>query len=572
MKERVIKLLKNNYFIIVIISLMLSAPLIIKGLIVAHDSVYHISKAIGTVNALKEGQFFPYIVSNFANGFGYSWNLFYPPISTYGVIFFRIFSNSYINGVKLLLVATLILSGTFMYNFMHDVTKNKMIALLSAIIYITAPYRLTVIYIRMAIGEIISFVFVPLVFHGLYNIFNQDCKKHWYLVIGACGLALTHNISTLLTIIPAIIYVLFNIKKVFTKKVFLSFLIDALFMIGIVAFFYGPMMEAKFSCDYSVFDDGKMGTLEDMHQHSVYISQLIFGKMQRGISGYLSDPENISKDMCFAIGLQILIPLLFTPFAYKKIDVKKRKIYLTTLITGLLLLFATTNLFPWTSMPSVFAFIQFPYRFLFISTFLLSIISAINIVKVFKEIKFSQVVILCCLILVYIFPLVRLASMDKNHDETVHSEIDVVNKDTDRTDNCAYFEYLPSKTTIPYLANRSQDAIVLSGNTTITEQEKEKSSMKLKVENTVENTDIELPYVYYPGYKVTLNGNNLSIKESANGFVSITLEQGSEGEINVNYASTLVQKISFIISSLTALIFIIYIIFFEKKHIQNYRD
>ncbi len=572
MKERVLKLLKNNYFIIILISLMLSCPLIVKGLVIAHDSVYHVSKAIGTVLSVKEGQFLPYIISNFANGFGYSWNLFYPPISTYGVIFFRIFSNSYINGVKLLLVATIILSGIFMYNLMYDITKNKMIALLSAIIYITAPYRLTVIYIRMAIGEIISFVFIPLVFHGLYNIFNQNCKKHWYLVIGACGLALTHNISTLLTIIPAVIYVLFNIKKVFTKKIFLTLLIDALFMVGIVAFFYGPMMEAKFSCDYSVFDDGKMGTLEDMHQHSVYISQLIFGKMQRGISGYLSDPENISKDMCFAIGLQILIPLLFTPFVYKKIDVKKRKLYLITLITGLFLLFATTNLFPWTSMPSVFAFIQFPYRFLFISTFLLSTISAVNIVKIFKEIKFYQVIILCCLILVYIFPLVRLASMDKNHDETVHSEIDVVNEDTDRTDNCAYFEYLPSKAKISYLANRSQDAIILSGNTNITEQEKNKSYMKLKVENTTENADIELPYVYYPGYQVTLNGNTLPIKESDNGFISISLDQNSNGEIIVNYAGTLIQKISFIISLLVVMIFIIYTILFERKYRQNYTN
>jgi len=40
----------------------------------------------------------------------------------------------------------------------------------------TNPYLLYDIYVRMALGEIISFVFLPLLFYGLYNIIYQDKK------------------------------------------------------------------------------------------------------------------------------------------------------------------------------------------------------------------------------------------------------------------------------------------------------------------------------------------------------------------------------------------------------------
>ena len=566
MKEKIRNLIKVENYFILIIGIIVASPLMVKGGIIAHDAVYPISRTIGTVLGLKQGQFLPYITSNFANGLGYCWNLFYPPISTYGIIFFRIFTDSYVNSMKIFIAITIILSGLFMYHFVYDVTKNKMTSLLAAIIYITAPYRLTDIYIRMAIGEIVSFVFVPLVFHGLYSILEEDCKKHWYLVIGAVGLALTHNISTLLTVIPSIIYVLFNIKKLLNKNIIKTLIIDVIFILGMICFFYGPMMEAKMSCDYAVFEDGKMGSLSQMHQNSVYIYQLIFGKMQRGISAGLEDSDNINKDMCFALGLQILIPIIFTPVIYKKIDINKRKIYILTLVTGLLVLFATTNIFPWKYMPSIFAYIQFPYRFLFIAIFLLSIISAINIEKLFEELKFKDVFIITLLILIYIEPLINVAQMDYFYNENKYTELDYVYENTENTDCCAYFEYLPAKVKIPYLANRSQDAIILSGETHIIEQEKENDRMTIKIEDTTKDTQIEIPYVYYVGYTATLNGRKLQINESENGFVSVIVEQGMNGEIQIKYTGTIIQKITMTISIFTVIMFIVYVVYYKRKY------
>ena len=57
-----------------------------------------------------------------------------------------------------------------MYSFSKKLTKNKLIATLIAILYMLMPYHLTDMYIRNAIGEFLSYIFVPLVFLGLYNL------------------------------------------------------------------------------------------------------------------------------------------------------------------------------------------------------------------------------------------------------------------------------------------------------------------------------------------------------------------------------------------------------------------
>ena len=71
-----------------------------------------------------------------------------------------------------------------MYYFMKKITKDKNVSILGSALYMVMPYHLTDMYIRGSVGEFLSFIFIPLVFLGLYNLFNEE-KKDWLLVIGA---------------------------------------------------------------------------------------------------------------------------------------------------------------------------------------------------------------------------------------------------------------------------------------------------------------------------------------------------------------------------------------------------
>ena len=50
-----------------------------------------------------------------------------------------------------------------MYKYIQNLTSNNNIGLLAGILYLSFPYHLTDLYIRHALVEYVSFVFIPLV-------------------------------------------------------------------------------------------------------------------------------------------------------------------------------------------------------------------------------------------------------------------------------------------------------------------------------------------------------------------------------------------------------------------------
>ena len=176
-----------------------------------HDGSLHMLRLVGTKETLEIGQFPPLINQNYCKGVGYSMNLFYPPIVTYIPLLIKLFTSSYMVALKWFGAFCIILSGFTMYQFVYQVTRKRSIALFSAIFYMVAPYKLANVYKRFAIGEFTAMVFIPLVFLGLFNLFEQDKKKHYYIAIGAIGLMLSHTVTTLYTSIIYNILFLFYI-------------------------------------------------------------------------------------------------------------------------------------------------------------------------------------------------------------------------------------------------------------------------------------------------------------------------------------------------------------------------
>lgn len=409
-------------------------------------------------------------------------------------------------------------------------------------------------------------MFIPLVFHGLYNIFEDNGKRHYLLAIGAIGLLLSHNISTLLVIIACGIYILVNIKKVFNKKVIKYLLINVIFILTIVMFFYAPMMQNKLSTDYAVFNELK-GSSEGLHDHSVYAYQLLFGKMQYQWSYSLNDQNSQNIDMCFAIGLTLIVPVLFTPFVYSKIEKSKRKLYITTLIVGLLFLVLTTTIVPWTKLPEFMGFIQYSYRFLLITTFFLSIIAAINIAKITEKLEIKTIMLYTLIALIYITPLLQEAQIIKGLDWKEFYVTEKLEEGQNFSRYCATYEYLPSKAfnDKDYIATRSQEPIIKEGECTIEDSKKEKLKIEFNISDVKQETKIELPFIYYQGYTAKLNGEKLEISESDKGFIQITVKEGMTGKIETKYTGTTLYYVSLVISIIGTMCFIAYIIVNETK-------
>ena len=113
MKKNKLKIIKKEeakyYFIIIIVSLIIGSLLFI-GYPDGHDTIYHISKAVSTEIALKEGQILPLIASNYMSDFGYSWNIFYPPLSNYIMMAIKVITHSYVTDLNILIFISVLIS------------------------------------------------------------------------------------------------------------------------------------------------------------------------------------------------------------------------------------------------------------------------------------------------------------------------------------------------------------------------------------------------------------------------------------------------------------------------------
>ena len=159
----------THYIIIAIIGLLISIPMLNMQIIETHDGSIHLLRIIGLNNSMKNSEFPFLIAPYYCRDFGYSMSAIYPQLVTYIPFLFAMITKSFNLGLKIFAMLTIPISGICMYNFTKETTKRKDISFLSAIIYMTFPYRFEDIFTRYAIGEFTAFIFLPIVFHGLYN-------------------------------------------------------------------------------------------------------------------------------------------------------------------------------------------------------------------------------------------------------------------------------------------------------------------------------------------------------------------------------------------------------------------
>ena len=232
--------IEKRYIIIFIIAVIVFLPYFSGEFVKGDDYLYHLSNLFSLNNSVSfsEGNFFPSkIRSVLANNMGYGNGIFYPQLAYYITLYIykiitALFGTSFFAAVKIYEFCILFLSGIFMYKFMVISFKNKDVALLTSIIYMTAPYFITDIFTRMAYAEIGIFLFVPIVMIGINYIINKDYRRFFiYFVIGYSGMICSHLTMTIYFTIFLVVILLINIRQLLNKKAILSFILATLVVI-----------------------------------------------------------------------------------------------------------------------------------------------------------------------------------------------------------------------------------------------------------------------------------------------------------------------------------------------------
>lgn len=571
--DKIIKQLKENkwihYIVIIIIGIILSIPLTKIQIRDTHDGDLHMLRLIGTLDTLKIGQIPPLINQNYCNGVGYSMNLFYPPIVTYFPLLIKLFTPSYMIALKIFGGICIVLSGITMYKFTYQVTKNRVIALLSAIFYLIAPYKLLNVYKRFAIGEFTALVFIPIVFLGLYNLFKQDRKKHYYIAIGAIGLMLSHTVTTLYTAMFCIIYVLFNIKKLKEKDIIKKCIINIIFIILVSMLFWLPLLEATSNAEYAIMDNNIMRTnSEYAHDNVISFYQLFKDKGE----------ENGTT---FLLGIPTIIAILLTFLVIKKVDMKYKEFYLICIMLSLISIFMISRFFPWIIMPNLICKLQYPWRMLGFFIFFISFVCGVNLyntIKIITKRDILRIIVVIIFVSLSIYSSISIISqfftkddsLDKKYENYILNNRKISHMQINR-------DYMPTRAIVlqrTYVLERKDETYILNGSANIINEKKENLTDLIEIKDIQKDTLLEFPYYYYVGYKITLETQeatyNIKPCESENGYLSCNIDKNiDKANIKVEYVGTIITNISYTVSAISLVAFITYIVHERKKGDNN---
>lgn len=534
----------EHYFyfsLIGVVAVYLIYPLLGPGYFVGHEGLGPHYRTFGIAQATASGQFPAKVLPNLVNGFGYGWSIFYPPLTYDLTWLFSAAGLSITDSVKLVHFLAIVLSGLFTYVLMLRVTARRDVALLAAVLYMTAPYRLVDLYIRNAYAESFAFVFLPVIFLGVYEIFHGRATRWWILAAGMSGAVLVHSITALYCATFVVIYTLTQPRRLFLGSAPIrSLSLAALMSVLLTAYFTGPLLEHKWGGNYGIFDQGYAQAIgisaDHVRDHALKPEQL-FG---HEINKIPSQPMASERaEMPFPLGVPLALFALIGCVAAWRLA--PRAFFVFSAVMGGVLLALTLGGPVWLWLPQPYLVIQFPWRLLLFVAFFLSLLGGTALCLIPEQRArqaYTGVIILvpCVYALLFIHPDYR-----DFLDDTRIPPIEDVRKDTSNI-GTSWGEYLPASSLVylSYLRARGSEPVVMAGRAHLSGFQRLGTRAKLNIEaNGV--ALIELPLIHYLGYKATLRDQtgmtrSVDVTEGLNGFSVVNIS--GNGVLEVWYGVT----------------------------------
>jgi len=361
------KLLKSYWPILVIltVSLFLLRSFIKPGFPETHDGQLYLARFANFHISILDDHFPIRWAPNLNYKFGYPIFLFnyYTPYIL-GMIP-KFLGASLQTSFKLVIWFSFFIGGLFLYLLFRK-KLNPKAGLISALVYLAAPYQMLDIFVRCSIGEIVALGVLPFMLWTIDNLIAKPNRLNFFITtLGLAFFSLTHNIIFFFSTPVLILFTLFNTrsqKKLSfkaLKPIILSFLLAA----GLTLFFWAPALLEK---KYTNID--LLAQMSSEYQdHFPTFKQLVYSPWGYGYS-YLGEDDKMS----FQIGpIHWIISILSITLIALKIK-KSRKIEFFPAFFGLLFLgsifFLTPTSLPiWKILPLV-NYVQFPWRLLTFAT------------------------------------------------------------------------------------------------------------------------------------------------------------------------------------------------------------
>lgn len=550
--------MKNLLFITitVIFSLLLVKPLFQDGFYPMHDNT-QITRVYEMKEALSDGMFPVRWVDNLGYGYGYPIFTYYAPFAYYvGSVLAFLLQNA-VTGTKMMIALGTILSGITMYFLAKEFWREKG-GLVAGILYTFAPYHALNLYVRGAIAELWAYVFLPLVFLGLWRIYKN---KNWGSVVltalSFAGVILSHNLTALMLLPFISIATIFLISLSFkNNKSVSSFLVISLLLGVLISAFY--WLPALTQLEMTNVRSQISGTGTYFYEHYVCLSQLWSSPW-----GFAGSTEGCLDGMSFQVGKihigMVFIGVIFASLLRKRQEVKIIAFAAFSLLLSLFLMLEVSS-FIWNSV-TFLSFIQFPWRFLSFVILFSSFIAGFVFYAIEELFNFKKTVwigVVGILLITIVYYGKFFVPQTTIHDEEKVTDPRYIREVVSRISD----EYLPPNFKKPEVGSSAGSLFPSSSlvNATI---KTNSVPEKIALMKSMRQQEYIMNLAFSPSWKVTIQ-NKVVSTENIDGKLSFQIPPG-EMETKVTYKETIMEKAGNILSIIGILLTGLGILLFKGK-------
>ena len=486
--------------------------------------------------------------------YGYPQFNFYPPLPYYlGAVMHRV-GIQYIDAVKILFILGYALSALTMYILVSDLLKSKWPGFVASVLYTYIPYKAVEVYVRGALSEFWAQIFFPLILWVIYKLIKTGKSKYLiWMSVSIFFLMTTHVLMSMIFVPVALAWALFwlfeskwkNLGKIFWGGV-LGFSLSAFFVLPV-------LFEKQF-----VHSEGILSGYFDYRQHFVSLYKLFISReWGYGSSGFPNEKLNLSLGT-----VQWILGLVAAPILAIMNLKRNKKISILTLgisAAGLISIFMIhmKSSFIWAKLPFLW-YLQFPWRFLAVSIFLLCLAAGIAIYLIPKGKRVLGGLVLLAAVVLNIGFYVPKDWLTINDSEKFSG----VSWQKQLT--ISIFDYLPIYAKLPPISAAPDLPEVLDGTAEFSDYRKGSDFQTGNVEVLADAT-LRLPLFDFPGMQVKVNGvvinhvhDDCRNEEFCLGLVSFKLPEGKY-YIETRLTDTPVRKVGNYLS-LTGIVVVLWLI------------
>lgn len=500
--------------VILLVGCLFLSPFFQKGYFETHDGEWAIVRLAEMSREIRDFQIPPRWSDFLNHGFGYPLFLYIYPLPYYFGVLLKLTGLSLTDSIKAEFILGTLISGLGMY-FYAKRYWGYFGGLISSIFFIILPYRLIDLYVRGSLGEIVALAVVPWLFWSVDRLLSHEQKTTTITAILFSLLILSHNASALLFFILLIIYVLVFFWKRKKEVIKLGIAIFQGFLL--TSFFWLPVLFEK---NYVYLGHTPIA---NRSLHFITILEL------------LRPLKEITVRPPVFIGFAHLLVLVLVVILYlfnRKLKHKSLLAYsLIVIFISLIPLFSYTS-FIW-SLPIV-NLIDFPWRLLIVTGFLLSFIS--GSIVFFPKGKILGLAILVIGIGLCL-PLVR-AQKRIDKDDSYYETNDATTTSNDEL-MPIWVEVKPT--------NRYTDKII-SDSSAVSNLSYNSKQIKFNL-NTDRPGFITINSIYFPGWVFTIDKQQTQIiLAKGTGLITLFAPQGVhtvEGKFNNTKTRFIADILSF---------------------------